>query len=693
MKLKHNFYSKLLSNYKLNLLVISIPIILGMITELFYWPSRNYPFEFDDIPNILKFYKIRSANFTELFFSGPRWISYWLNTILYQFSGFEPNLYRQLNIIFHIISGMLIFSLVYKLLNLLNQKTPKVSFLNKNKLIISTLTTVLFLLHPVQTQTVTYVIQGQLEGLATLLVLLILNLFVLSVTTTKKLVYICTTSALFITAILATGAKEIMIVTPILVFLIDWFFIAQGDLKIIKQRKFLYFGLTGLILGAYLYFLKPTFFKNILLLNSTHANTIGNIITQNNGAEITPFLYLISEFRVILHYLYIFIWPFNLSFEYDWKIVPSFFDLASFGPFLILFLLVAYLIWRLRKNRTDLVAFGLLWFLIAILPRSSIIPSPELINDYKTYLASLGILLILALGLTKLLTWVINKLSIKLHYQIAIYVSAILIFTLILGTLTYQRNLVSETAVSYWYDVIQKAPNKARAHNNYGIALTKAHNYPAAILEFKRAIQIEGRPATIAQFYWDPYNNLANLYALTGRVREAIDILERGLKYNPMVAEPYNNLGMFYINLHEFDKAELSLKHALELKPYHGKAWFNLAKVYVLREQFPAAITALQTACFDSDLDTEPQALIGALELYAGVALRSRNTTNLQRIFETLLKYKPNDQQALFNLAGAYVSQKEYLKAIKIYQQLIKQDPTNQRYLTNLRTLQRMLKE
>ena len=104
MKLKHNFYSKLLSNYKLNLLVISIPIILGMITELFYWPSRNYPFEFDDIPNILKFYKIRSANFTELFFSGPRWISYLLNTILYQFSGFEPNLYRQLNIIFHIIS-------------------------------------------------------------------------------------------------------------------------------------------------------------------------------------------------------------------------------------------------------------------------------------------------------------------------------------------------------------------------------------------------------------------------------------------------------------------------------------------------------------------------------------------------------------------------------------------------------------
>jgi tetratricopeptide (TPR) repeat protein len=676
--------------------VLTVPIILGIITELFYWPSRNYPFEFDDIPNILKFYKIRSASFTELFFSGPRWISYWLNTVLYKFSGFEPNLYRQLNIIFHIISGVLVFSLIYKLLNLLSQKTPRNLFLNKYNLIISTLTSALFLLHPVQTQTITYVIQGQLEGLATLFILLILNLFVLSVTTTKKLVYISSTIALFLTALLATGAKEIIIVTPILIFLIDWFFVTQGNFKIIKQRKFLYFIITSLILGAYLYFLKPTFFKNILLFNTSHVNTIGNIITSHGTGEITPYLYLISEFRVILHYLYIFIWPFNLSFEYDWKIVPSFFDWASFGPFLILLLLVIYLIWRLRKNRTDLIAFGLLWFFVAILPRSSIIPSPELINDYKTYLAALGILLILALGLTKLLVWLISKLKIKSHskqkinYQLVIYSGTILIFTLILGTLTYQRNLVSETAINYWADVIKKAPQKARAHNNYGIALTKAHDYQAAIIEFKRAIQIEGKPATIAQFYWDPYNNLANLYALTGRVPEAVELLEHGLKFNNTVAEPYNNLGMFYINLHKFDQAELNLRRSLAIKPYHGKALFNLAKVYVLREQFPQALKLLQQACFDSDLDTEPQARISALELYASVALHIRDTSNLKPVFEALLQHKPNDQQVLFNLAGTYANQKEYPKAIKIYQRLIKQDPTNQRYLANLKELYRL---
>lgn len=671
---------------KPNLVPLIIPVILAIITELFYWPSRNYPFEFDDIPNIIKFHEIRFANLTDLFFSGPRWISYWLNTILYKFAGFNPNLYRQLNILLHIIAGLLIFNLIYKLLSLLNSKTtqapqsPQKLFLNKYKLIISTLISALFLLHPVQTQTVTYVIQGQLEGLATLFVLLILNLFVISATTTKKLIYILSTVSLFLIALLATGSKEIVIVTPALIFLIDWFYIAQGDYQKILNRKYIYLSLVILLFGAYLYFLKPAFFKNILLLNSSHANTIGNIVTDSKSDKITPYLYLISEFRVILHYLYIFIWPFNLSFDYDWKLVSSFFDFASFGPFLILLIIAGYIIKRLRKNRIDPIAFGLLWFFIVILPRSSIIPSPELINDYKTYLASFGILLILALSLTKLLVWFKNK----FNYQNYFYIGTLSIFIIFLGMLTYQRNLVSETELSYWSDIVKKAPNKARNHNNYGIALTKVQEYKLAIIELKKAISIEGKPANMAQFYWDPYNNLANLYALTNRVQEAVELLEYGLKFNNTAAEPYNNLGMFYINLHDLDRAEFNLRRSLAIKSYHGKALFNLAKVYVLRKQFSQALEFLQTACFNSDLDTEPQAHINALELYANVALHIHNTANIKQICEALLQYKPQDQQALFNLAGVYVDHKDYSKAIKIYQQLIKLEPLDTRYLNNL---------
>ena len=56
-----------------------------------------------------------------------------------------------------------------------------------------------------------------------------------------------------------------------------------------------------------------------------------------------------------------------------------------------------------KQNATSIIAFGFLWFFIAIGPRSSFIPSSELLTDYKTYLASLGVLLLLALGVVKLI--------------------------------------------------------------------------------------------------------------------------------------------------------------------------------------------------------------------------------------------------------------------------------------------------
>src|SRR3990167_606918 len=183
---------------KLPRLSLIIPTCLALITELIYLPSLKYPFEFDDIPNILKFYKIRSASFSELFFSGSRWISYWLNTLCYRLAGFNPVVYRQLNVLIHISAGLLLYYLFYRLLARFNAS----SFYHKYRLIIASCAATLFLLHPVQKQTVTYVIQGQLEGLATLFVLVIANLFVTIRTTAQSQTKIVSTIALLSTALI-----------------------------------------------------------------------------------------------------------------------------------------------------------------------------------------------------------------------------------------------------------------------------------------------------------------------------------------------------------------------------------------------------------------------------------------------------------------------------------------------------------
>lgn len=143
------------------------PTLLAFITSLVYYPSLNYEFQFDDIANITKHYEIRHDHLEKLFFSGTRWISYWINSLYYKFIKFEPFYYRVGNLLIHIANGLLVFFILQLVLNNL----PKKSFFTRNAFGISFLTSLLYSLHPVQTQTISYVIQGQLEGLAAFLAL------------------------------------------------------------------------------------------------------------------------------------------------------------------------------------------------------------------------------------------------------------------------------------------------------------------------------------------------------------------------------------------------------------------------------------------------------------------------------------------------------------------------------------------
>ena len=168
------------------------------MTFLFYFPSCHYDFQFDDIANITKLYDIRHTRFWDLFFTGPRWICRWLNGVHYSIGKFDPYSYRMGNIIQHILLGIIIF--YFLLLALRHLK--KQSFFRDNALSIATLTAMLFLLHPVQTQTVSYVIQGKLEGVATFLIISMAFCFWLAYTTQSRTVPIVMQMLYFVLAAL-----------------------------------------------------------------------------------------------------------------------------------------------------------------------------------------------------------------------------------------------------------------------------------------------------------------------------------------------------------------------------------------------------------------------------------------------------------------------------------------------------------
>jgi len=646
------------------------PSLLALLTTLFYSRSMSYEFQFDSVANISRQFSIRHKTLADYFLAGPRWISYWLNTVYYSINRFDPFFYRIGNLVIHISTGLLIFFVLLLGLKSLKKKT----FFSINALAISFFTSALFLLHPVQTQTVSYVIQGQLEGLAGLFILSLVLCYYFLAKAQNKVSKILLTTLFFTLGLFSCGTKEIAIISPALIVLFDWFFVAQGDWKSLKKRIPL-LALFGLfIFGIYIYFLKPSFFTNILGLQKVAKNNIGNVITQRPGQIITPWVFFISQFKVIIHYLWMFIWPFSISVEYDWMLSKSIFSPDSFFPLLGLLALSIVIFKLLKKNKTSLVAFGFLWFFICIAPRSSIIPSPELLVDYKTYLASFGWVFLLASGLVWATLFLLGKIKMlsEPKKQYGLHLTG-LALTLCIGAATMQRNTVWRSGVEFWGNVLKNAPGKARAYNNYGVELSqKLKDYEGAIPYFRKAIAMDKN-------YADPLNNLAVASSHLGKIDEAIFALQKSLKIHKYYPEGYNNLASFFIQKGQLEKAEKCLELSLKLRPHYGKAYFNLGRICLKRNQREKAWEHFRDACTKADFDMK-----FGFEIFGKISLELKKYDSAIFAYQKMIQLAPNDAGGLFNLANAHFLAKQFEKSKKIYQHLLALKPNDIKAIYNL---------
>jgi tetratricopeptide (TPR) repeat protein len=568
-------------------------LLLGM-TVWWYWASLSYPFEFDDLPNIVKYFSVRSATLRDLCFSKSRWVSHWLNTLYYAWSPvsnkFNPFLYRLGNIVIHGVTGILVFCS----LMLIKQYTKKHTVVQQHGDIMAYLATGIFLLHPVQTQTVSYVIQGQLEGLACCSVMaMVCCLLSYAAVAHRWLKALCVCLLLSI-ATIACGVKEIVIVAPALLLFVDYFFVAHGSWTSLRSRWWLHALVGVIIIGWYCYYLNPTFFTQVFGFRLSAANNIGNVLTESRDQRITPWLFLISQGKVILHYLWIFLWPFGMSVDYDWKLCRSAWSLDCMVPWLCLILLGVYIIVRLRRNRIDLISFCFLWFFVSLAPRSSIIPATELMADYKTYIGSYAIAVLGALGLLFCFQRMQRYGFLLASWQR--WLSATLLLCTF-GFAAYQRNKVWETPASFWLNIIKNAPQRARAYNNYGTALCEENRHAESVAYFKYAISLDN-------LYPDPWTNLSVAYTALNRIDDAIYAATRGLRITPHHVEGHNNLASLLIIKERLDDAEKHARIALQLRPYYGKAHMNIGKIALLRNQLEEAWDEFRKSCMEGDFDT-----------------------------------------------------------------------------------------
>lgn len=646
------------------------PMLLTVLTWFFYWPSLKYPFQFDDIANISKRFAIRFDNPFTRCWSNPRWFGDWLNTLNYRFGLFDPFYYRFFNVVIHLCAGLMVFWLVLELCKTLE----KASFLHDNALSIAFATAVLFLLHPVQTQTVSYVIQARLEGLASLFVLTIIYTFVRAVGS-QKAAYYGWGAACIILALISCGTKEIVIMTPFLLIIVDWFFLSRGTWELFKPRVLFHAVFSLIFLSIMIHYIGSHMVSDVVQLKVATGNNRGNILTPQTFDVILPFQFLISEFKVVVHYLTMFVWPFGISVEYDWIAATSFFQADVIFPFLLLLSIFTGMFFCFFDRAKHALVFGLLWFFITMAPRTTIIPSPELVCDYKTYLASVGIMFLLAIMFVYIVLQcakiVEYKGLVQSLFMRPVQVMMLALLSLPLGYSAYSRNIVWQSCVGFWQDNVTKAPLKARAHNNLGVALCEAGKVDNAIKEYQTAIQLDG-------YYSDPLSNIAVAYSLKGDIDKAIDSLKSAIQICPNYPEAYNNMGSLLLQKKCYEDAERSLKFAIALRPYYGKAFYNLARLYEEKNDQQQSWACLKRAT-EGDLDI-PEVFFKLGQM----SLRVQKYKEAASAFEKIIEKGLTDQQVWFNLANAYFMDKDYDRAQGIYQRLTRDYPLDGRYAYNL---------
>jgi tetratricopeptide (TPR) repeat protein len=609
-----------------DIIAIGIILLLGVII---YSNSYNCSFHFDDAQSIVNNPDIRSLdNVKPILNSGrTRFIPYYTFAINYHFGQLNVRGYHIVNLLIHLINAALVW-----LITLLLFSTPslKNNPLVKHKRSIAIITALLFVSHPLATQSVTYIVQ-RMNSLAALFYLLSLILYIKARITDKStLPKVGLYIGSFVSAVLAMLSKENSFTLPFAIVLMEVFFLQTKKISIdFKNIKVI--ALIA-VLVCFVVILFITYSSNILQPELPSENNDYRTITSGN--------YLLTQFSVITKYIQLLFLPINQTIDYDFPLANSFFEIRTLLSFLFIISLLGLAIYLFNKNR--LISFGIFWFFLTLSIESSIIPISDLIFEHRTYLPSVGFFLILS-------TVIYSFLWQKYKY-VAIGVLGILI--LVNSVNTYARNKVWKDDLTLWGDAILKSPNKARPYNNrghhYAIDL---QNYEMAIKDFNMAIQVNPK-------FYSAYSNIGFAYNNMNRHEDAIEKLNIAISLKSDSPDAFYNRAIAYADLKKYDEAIKDYDRVIKISPNYYKAYNNKGSVYYDLLQYDKALE-----CYNKSVELSPDYSFGYFNI--GSTYGMLNNTDLELInYDKAIELNPDYRDAYSKRGQLLYKQKKYEQAI-----------------------------
>ena len=368
--------------------------------------------------------------------------------------GTAPAGYHLLNVLLHLGSGLLIYRILTSVVS--DDRSP-----------VPFLTALVFLIHPIATETVTY-ISGRASGLMAFFYLLAFFFYIKASDQNVKprRLYLLGAVASFL---LAIGSKETAVTLPLILLLWD---------VIIRRLK-------GHSLHAAVH--APFWIVVVLAAAWAWSHPRYTALAQFS-LDIRPLWdNLLSELHALTYAMGLFFTPWNQNFDHD---LPVFHTLTQWPlPLDLLLLSVVATGAFFSASRLPLVGFGLVWFFIQLLP-ISLIPRNDLLSERNLYLPAIGLLLaIVSLG------WhLVQRLLVIVRRPALVQIGSAVLGTALIVVLclfTYQRNLLYQDRFLLWSEAVRKSPDKARPHNNLGRAYALQGDWDRAIEEFRTAARLD----------------------------------------------------------------------------------------------------------------------------------------------------------------------------------------------------------
>ena len=395
------------------LVCLSVALII-VLNMLVYANTFKVPFLFDDVKYVEENKDIlepldANALIKTYFLRG---IVRWSYAVNYLIGELDTMGYHIVNLSLHIIISILFFIILCRLYPNRKWNLPLLAAL-------------LFSLHPVQIESVTY-LMSRSGLLATFFYLLAFYFFINSTRnfpshTAKAIVFSIATLICFL---LGLGSKLTIVSLPIMLIIYLYVVNINNSNILSTTRKYKWL-LTG-VLAAFTFFLVHKSFSNHGLLG------VSGMATEQYGR----WGYFMTQVKAFyFYYLKLLLFPINLNINPDFPFSPSLWQTICLSILTLLGLIYS----AKYSKKLPLLIFSVFWMLITLSPTSSIVPLNDLVAEHRSYLPSLGFFTVISLAVVEP-----KKLSKTLKTVL------FLTFSILFSLLTVHRNGVWNNEISLW---------------------------------------------------------------------------------------------------------------------------------------------------------------------------------------------------------------------------------------------------